>query len=186
MLILQALFTALLSGLFSGLILFGLNEKRDRAEARLKKVEDAIEAHHAWYDAAMQYIDSHWAFGFHDNHDEAERLRTEADRRLVAAAAKANMLRGIYMPGQQVAAITILTCLRDFAEKGRDIRQGSIEKRPYEAARFEPIRTVSLAMIQSVRQAEEMYDVARAIANRPLLLRRYRLPKIRPRTPAGR
>ena len=179
MLIIQALFTALLSGLFSSLILFGLNERRDRSEARLKKIEEAIEAHHAWYEAAQDYLDVHWDYGTTGNHAEAEKSRKAADVRLTATSAKAGMLRGIYLPGQQSAAVTIFKSLQGFSKASSAIRKASINKYPYQTELYDPISDARMSMLKSVPQAQEMYDVARGIVNRPLLLRRYQLLNLR-------
>ncbi|WP_143011994.1 hypothetical protein [Sphingomonas sp. YR710] len=63
--LLQALITAALSGIFSGLLLFGLNEKRDRHDQRLKNIMEAGSVLAEWSEMAIAY--------FHRVHDIASR-----------------------------------------------------------------------------------------------------------------
>lgn len=179
MVILQALVTALLSGVFSGVILFGLNERRDRADARLKKVEEAIEAHHVWYSAALTYVEAFWAFGLVSKRDDAERELKIADANLQVAAAKAGMLRGIYLPEASEAALIIMRALNDFILPAKDIRTAALDGKLFDNERYKPISVALLAIVGSIPKSNQMYDVARNIANRPHILRRYSLPKLR-------
>lgn len=183
MVLLQALLTALLSGLFSGAVLFGLNEKRDRAEGRLRKIEEAIEAHNSWYMAFQEYLESYWGFGTLGNHDAAEQARKMASAKLDAAAAKAAMLRGIYLPEAIPAALKIMQSYRDFVDHGRDIRRASLKSVQFDPALFDSIGVAQLGAAQSIPLTAPMFDAATTLANRPLLLRRYKIAIFRKSTP---
>ena len=64
MMIVQALVTALLAGLFSGVVLFALNERRDRAKLMLEKTEAAIEAYAKWTETLGRWPMTHYDMFF--------------------------------------------------------------------------------------------------------------------------
>jgi hypothetical protein len=174
----QALLTALLSGLFSGFVLFGLNERRDRSDFILRKTEEAIEAYNALLASAQEFIWIHWDYGTAGNYAAASLKRDAAKRDLDLSIAKSRTLIAIYAPAHIQLVKNVTTVLGKFAPSAAEIIQGSIRGELYEEQRFAVIGKTALELVDAGDKASGIYRAARAIAHRPFILRRYnpRLP----------
>ena len=176
----QALMTALLSGLFSGFVLFGLNERRDRSDFLLRKIEDTIEAYNDFLLATQEYIWVYWDYALKGSYDAASIKRDAAKRSLDKANSKARTLMKIYTPKQMHLYNRVTKTLGEFAEPSAKIIQASLKDEGYDQARYEIIPKASFAIVAAGKAADGMYDEARAIAHRPFVLRAYRPWPLKP------
>lgn len=112
MVIVQALVTALLSGLFSGAIIFALNERRDRTNLILTKVEVMLEHYFVWTELLSRLPVSHFDMFRGDRAEAREtlnKLRDEAQ----AAFLKARLLQSVYLPAEGEAFMVVMRAERD-------------------------------------------------------------------------
>ncbi len=170
----QALLTALLSGLFSGFVLFGLNERRDRSDFILKKTEEAIEAYNTLVAAAQEFVWVHWDFGTAGNYSVANLKRDSAKRDLGLATAKARTLISIYAPEHINLLNNVTGPMGRFARPAEAIIQASIRGELYDEERFAVLGKTAIELIDAANKADGLYGSARAIAHRPFILRAYR------------
>lgn len=187
----QALMTALLSGLFSGFVLFGLNERRDRSDFLLRKIEETIEAYNAFLLTAQEFVWVYWDFAPKGSYEAASIKRDTLKKDLDKATSKARTLMKIYTPDQMHLFNRVAKILGVFAEPSAKIIHASLNDQGYDAARYEVIPTTSMALVDVGKATDSLYDEARAIAHRPFILRAYRpwpfaprRSKVTPRTPA--
>jgi len=173
----QALLTALLSGLFSGFVLFGLNERRDRSDFILRKTEEAIEAYNNLLAAAQEFVWSYWDFGTVGNFDAASAKRDLASRNYDLAVAKARTLVAIYAPEHIQLVSEVINIMGRLALPAADIVQASIRRDGYDEQRFAILAKTGIELIDVGKKTEGLYAAARAIAHRPFILRNY-LPRV--------
>lgn len=97
MLIAQAVLTALLSGLFSGAVIFALNERRDRQKLLLDKAEAATEAYVEWIDEISNWPILHFR-NFDADRDAGREEVNEHWKLAHRKYRKARLLIGAYLP----------------------------------------------------------------------------------------
>ena len=115
MIIVQALVTALLSGLFSGAIVFALNERRDRQRLLLEKAELAVVAYSEWVEGIPNWIFAHHRiFGVDREAGRREALLGYTE--LTNKYHKASMLVAIYLPNEMDALIKTTASYHPFME----------------------------------------------------------------------
>lgn len=118
MIIVQALVTALLSGLFSGAIVFALNERRDRQRLLLEKAELAVVAYSEWVEDIPNWIFTHHRMFGADR--EAGRQEALAGyKELTTKYHKASMLVAIYLPNEMDALLKTTASYHPFMESRR-------------------------------------------------------------------
>lgn len=170
----QALLTALLSGLFSGFVLFGLNERRDRSDFILRKTEEAIEAYNTLLATGQDFVWAHWDFGTEGNYPAASAKRDIAKRDFDLAIAKARTLIKIYAPDHINLVSTVTDTMGKFAPSANEIIQASIRGELYDEKRFSILGKTALELVDAGKKADGIYMSARGIAHRPFVLRTYR------------
>jgi hypothetical protein len=124
MILVQALVTALLSGLFSGAIMFALNERRDRRAQTLEKVEQLIEAYTEWTGHVGRWLMNHYDMF---SQDDRESARKELDRIWLEAQTsynKARLLQKIYLPAKDESFRDVLMCCETLVGVSRELKLG--------------------------------------------------------------
>lgn len=146
----QALLTALLSGVFSGGILFGLTERKERRQELLQKAEAALEAYMRWSEALSRYPNMHYdLFGEPDKRGEARAKLEEAWTSIEDLGITARLLILVYLPNQYCAYTDVINSFRGFFHISADIKKASILKQPLSAEGDEQIRAINVAVAHS-------------------------------------
>lgn len=171
MLVLQAVLTALLSGLFSGAIIFALNERRDRSALMLRKTEEAIEAYQEWVEAISAWPLSHFGMFMGDREEGRAKTKTifnEARR----SQQRAQLLLAIYLPEKRNAMERVAASYYPFIKSSGRIIQASISGEEIPEADKVAITPTGSAILEAGRNGlEELYEAARAHSTGPYLVR---------------
>ena len=172
----QALVTALLSGLFSGAIMFALNERRDRHNLILTKIEGAIEAYVEWTETISLWPNAHFNIFIEDDRQAARKALDSSYWEARKIELKARVLQEIYLPDQREAFDAVIASYHGFIDESRTIKVASIAGGPMPTDGNNAIGVTSVAMVQAAAEGRAMlFDAARKHAHAPHLVR---LPKL--------
>lgn len=97
MILVQALVTALMAGVVSGVVLFGLNERRERQRLLMEKAEAAVDAYATWTETLQKFVVSHIGMFGADRPSGREKI-TALWGEATVQFARAHTLIGIYLP----------------------------------------------------------------------------------------
>ena len=172
MFVLQALLTALLSGLFSGVVLFGLGERRDRMEAKLKRCEDLYIAVLEWFEKSDKYYAAAWDLAFNVDSREFGAKQDVVWNEMLLCNSRVNMLTSMFFPhltyiispltGHQKVLITLYHKARLWQEGDNNglteaLKELTVARGPLHALYLDALHAISAEGAK--------------IANRPYLLR---------------
>jgi hypothetical protein len=125
MVIVQALVTALLAGLFSGLVVFALNERRDREKLLLEKAEQAVEAYADWADTLSNWPLAHFDM-FRGEREEGREKTSEVWELSRTQFRRARMLIGIYLPEKRHVLGDLYAACNDMITLRPELSKASI------------------------------------------------------------
>jgi hypothetical protein len=172
MLIIQAVATALLSGLFSGAILFALNERRDRRAIHLLKIESTIEAYLAWQQAIERWPVAHFRLFKTGLLEVAQADLGMLYKESSIYLNKTKVLIGIYLPEKRHLIGELLKSYADFIEVSRAIQTAAIEGKTFPFDQTEKINETGRKIIKAGSDGlDELLDAARSHAQAPYLVR---------------
>ena len=189
MLLVQALVTALLSGLFSGAIMFALNERRDRANLLLSKIEEAISSYTRWVSLVSRWPQDHFDMFFDGERREGRERLSALWKDAEIELNRAKMLQEIYLPDEAQAFSIVVSTYQNFISLSGVLKQASIQNRPIPDGARETITELGVALVHAGHNGKaRLYAAARRYAHAPFLVRlpQIRLPKLRilfPRKP---
>ena len=171
MIIVQALVTALLSGLFSGAIIFALNERRERQRLMLEKAELAIESYAAWTVEVPKWCLSHLEMFGGDR--QAGRAKCIASYDAMRDAfSKARTLVWIYLPERKDALQRIHEAIDPLTKTRLAILKASQDGEPLPQDHLDLITKAGKdATLAGERGLRELIDDAHAHAKSPFLVR---------------
>lgn len=148
MMIVQALVTALLAGLFSGVVLFALNERRERTKLMLEKTEAAIEAYSRWTETLSRWPIAHYDMFIGDRdagRDAAQQIWREARDHYFRAQA----LIGIYLPERSGAIGTVSEVTVRFMPAHREAASASVQNANLPASFNEAINNFTADFVEA-------------------------------------
>lgn len=176
--IMQALVTALLSGLFSGAILFALNERRDRQKLLLEKAELAVEAYSDWADTLSNWPILQFDM-FKDDRAEGRRKADEHWKEARKQFIRARLLIGIYLPEQRGRLAELVAATNDFITFRRDLALDSINGKPLPPGASETITNTSTNIVRVGQDCvEKLLAAAQSRAHSPHLIRAPAFPRL--------
>ncbi len=172
----QALITALLSGLFSGAIIFALNERRERSKLYLDKAEAAIEAYADWVDEL-----SHWPMVsiemFIEDREVGRTKSYELWRSCRRKYRKAQALIGIYLPDQMQHVLSVSIVAQQFIASNKEAVNESVAGRAMPPGMSDAISVAMKDFVDAgAAGLNDMLAEARRTAKGPFLVRAPRLP----------
>lgn len=168
----QALVTALLSGLFSGAILFALNERRDRAHLLLNKIETIVDLYSLWIDQLTKWLMDHYDIFFEGEREKARLALQELWRSAEDTQRKARLLQEIYLPGEAVAFAGVTAAYKDFLQISGNLRLASLSNQPMPQDANEHIQKAGGAIVDAGQVGKlRLYAAARRHAHAPFLVR---------------
>lgn len=176
--IVQALVTALLAGLFSGVILFALNERRERNKLLLEKAELAIEAYAKWTETLGRWPMTHYDMFFSDRsagREAAQALWQEARDHYF----RAQTLIGIYIPERSGVIANVAQATVNFMPMHKQASSASIANESAPASLSEAVDTFTKEFVEaSGNGMHELLIAARHHARQEFIVR---WPKLRRR-----
>jgi hypothetical protein len=176
--ILQALVTAILSGAFSGALLFGLNESRDRAEIALQKLERIYLLINEWAELQKTFYGhcfdiASGAMTLEQANAENSNLRKLSD----ATWGEATMLIYIYHSELVELLPPVMSSTKPLIQIRHDVSQDRLAGRPADTEKLALISdhlgnlmTAQLPLMMAISQR------GRNIAKRPHLFDRATVP----------
>lgn len=170
MIIVQAVITALLSGVFSGFVLFALNDRRDRTSRRLSKLEEASEALYEWAEGMVAYAQSGYdlAAGRLTDAQWDERMQPVFDLAL-RNCARAETLIGVYAPTMVHVLDYVRHPLRDALTKLSECRKAAPKPGGPDAKLLDAMTKDNIAIVRGrQRGMNELAIYCRMLANQPL------------------
>lgn len=177
MLLVQALVTALLSGLFSGAIMFALNERRDRSNVTLNKIESTVEVYALWTETLDSWLFKHYDLFLSDQRETARYEIARLLKDVNAARLKAKMLQEIYLPDESSALDSVLLIASNFAHTSRDLQISALNGEPLEKSGSDQISATALALVDAAHNGQQqLYAAARRHSQAPFLVA---MPKFR-------
>lgn len=169
----QALLTALLSGVFSTALTFGLNERRDRRQAMLAKVEDAATAYLDYYHSVATWISTHLEVMRNPEigHTAAVKLE-EMWIKLLADQKRANLLIRAYAPTHSEIIIDLTESYTPFIDHSVNIIYTKRVGERVTSEQYDQVSNASAAVAHAGRVGTEaIIGEIRAVANAPHLVR---------------
>ncbi|WP_218016224.1 hypothetical protein [Sphingomonas asaccharolytica] len=167
--------TVLLSGLVSGILLFALQERRERNALLLSKAEAAVEAYVAWADSVLAWPQAHFDIftPYLDQRaparDNLKRVWTEANR----TGARAQMLIHIYLPEQTGAISSLILAYQAWLATSTELQNQSLRGAPPPDNLGDIIGAAGTAIIAGIKTAQ-LYGAARSLVHSPFLVDRAR------------
>lgn len=171
MIIVQALVTALLAGLFSGIVLFALNERRDRTKTILEKTEAAIEAYSKWTETLSRWPMAHYDMFFADRaagREAAQAIWREARDHYYRAQA----LIGIYLPERSGALASVSKVTVNFMQAHKEAATASAGNSPMPESLSGAITTFNTEFVEASGDGlNELLFAARQTARQQFIVR---------------
>jgi len=165
----------LLSGLVSGILLFALQERRERNALLLSKAEAAVEAYVAWADSVLAWPQAHFDLftPYLDQRgparDNLRRIWTEASRN----GARAQMLIHIYLPEQISAIAALILAYQSWFATSSELQTQSIRGDAPPDNLGDLIGAAGSAIIAGTK-TPQLYGAARGLVHSPFLVDRAR------------
>lgn len=173
MLFVQALLTALLSGVFSGAIIFAFNERKERRDKLLDKAEAAVEAYLEWGRAVSEFPYQHFKLfeSADGRRDVAVDLNAEWDR-ILALQHKAMMLVSVYLNGKVAVITEVSQTFRPFIDMREEMMMLALNG-GYITPPMGDMITRSSARIRAItnKGAQTLLVDLRKLAHAPYLVR---------------
>jgi hypothetical protein len=170
MLVLQSVLTALLSGLFSGAIIFALNERRDRSALILRKTEEAIEAYQEWVEVISAWPLSHFDMFIGNREENRAKTRAIWDKARQSQQ-RATLLMAIYLPEKRNVIGKVVASYYPFIQASARIGQASISNEIFPEADKLAVTPTGAAIVEAgAKGLEELYEAARAHSASPFLV----------------
>lgn len=175
--IVQALVTALLSGLFSGAIIFALNERREREKLLLEKAELAVEAYSEWAETFSNWPITHFSM-FSGDREAARAKSTQMWNDTRNQFRRAKVLIGIYLPEKTAVLGRMYAACEGLLDLRKDVINASIagETMPEGAAAKLTVFGTALVKVSS-ESIDELIEAAQQRAHTPHLIRWPTLPR---------
>lgn len=168
----QALVTAILSGLFSGAVIFALNERRDRDSMLLRKTEEAIEAFIEWSTCLEVYPSAHMSLFISGNFKACNDRLDMLWEKSYAASNKARMLIAIYLPDQLHVMTEFAQSYQDFMVQSGTAKSLAVAGKPAPADFLQLVNEAGEAIVKAgSRGAAQLAAAGRARAHGPYLVR---------------
>lgn len=175
----QVLLTALLSGLFSGAIIFALNERRDRNAHQLAKIELTIEAYARWIDEVSEWPKAHYAMFLQDRvagRQKVVDVWQSAQKHLLTA----KVLQEIYLPDRSDSFSIVVDAYRDFIQFGADLQVNSVKGDQLSPDHAMVVSKTGVAIVNAGSVGRKLLvEAARQRAHAPFLIW---LPQFRRKT----
>ena len=167
----QALVTALLSGLFSGAIIFALNERREREKLLLEKAELAVEAYGDWVDTITHWPVMHFEF-FGADRSSGRNAANAEWKRAHAQFRRARMLIGIYLPKHVSVLQDVHSSLENYGKQIPHWMSASLKGDPTPDGMHELIDETCMRIIAAGRDGTtKLITAVSDQANSPFLVR---------------
>jgi len=179
----QIIATIVLSGVVSGALVFGLQERRERAALLMQKAESAVEAFVAWTDQMQKWPGAHF-----DLFLAGQSVRDSARTEIVTIwsegeklSARAQMLIHIYLPDYRQVIVVYLKSYAAWIAVAGQLQQASLNGEALPEWAAASITTVGRAMVEARAEATAtLYDAARRLAHAPFIVGRSRwAPRLR-------
>jgi hypothetical protein len=152
--------------------MFALNERRDRSNLLLSKMEAAIEAYSNWVEILSSWPKDHFDLFYEGRREEVEKSLTEILDKASVERRKAKMLQQIYLPDQNDVILSVLRAHKEFIIPSRDIRLAAIKGDPLPDWASEKISDAGISIVKAGQEgAQRLYDAARQHAQAPFLVR---------------
>lgn len=122
--IVQALMTALLSGLFSGAVLFGLNERDKRFEQSIVRHEELFVAFAIWCEAIDDYMATVWDYAQKNRDVFKDSAKNQAlFKKTQEAHLKVRLLTEMFLPSLHGISAPVHAYLTKFVPIYHDIQE---------------------------------------------------------------
>lgn len=176
MMIVQALVTALLAGLFSGVVLFALNERRERTKLMLEKTEAAIEAYSRWTETLGRWPIAHYDMFSGDRaagREAAQQIWRESRDHYFRAQA----LIGIYLPERSGVIGSVASVTARFMPAHKEAASASVNNAALPEAFSDAIKAFTADFVEASGDGlSELLVTARQHASEQFIVR---LPSFR-------
>lgn len=173
MVLIQALVTALLSGLFSGAILFGLNERRDRVILHLAKIELSIEAYANWVETLSDLPSAHFDLFISDRSEAAKADISQLKLKAREEGRKARLLLEIYLPDEVNCYYKVMSAYKDVVNLSADLQIAAINGGPLPEGAPEKISAAAIAVSNAgAKGRDRLYGAARRYSQAPFIIRK--------------
>jgi hypothetical protein len=183
--ILQTLIAALLSGMISAMLIFALNERRDRTAFLLQKAETAAAAYTEWYESIPKLLSDHYElfFPLPEDRKRANDNIAIQYREIGAKSAKSQMLIHIYLPAELSAVSELLKAYSEILQYSNILRTAYLNNKPAPADMHEKIGELGISLVKAGSTGQALlYNAANKMAYKPHLIRlpnmHYRRQKI--------